>query len=227
MPQKLIVLLSIFLSLNTFAQKPKLLKWYINDQGFPFGYDHLTLSSDSIFFYTASTENGCYLAKGNWKIKKNKLYLNSWDSIRAYPKLHIDFIKGSDTNNVIIKSFDYFGDPITGLSLGLIKHNQRDISNAEIVFADSLGQFLLSKLEVEGFFLIYQFYNSSAFKYDSSIQSYKLEPYITQINIDIQPAAAGALDRGIYLINLGNGIFDIREDGLYSKGKRIYQIHKR
>lgn len=143
----------------THAQKPpQLKKWFWRDNGF-YSIDHLTLSSDSIFFYSSYCECGrVFVSKGTWKIKGNSLYLNGWDSTKAYPKPKLEFIKGeSEYVTIIVK--DYFQKPFDGISLELIPRGDSTNANAVMIFADSLGKFTISKTEYAAFYFVYQMHN--------------------------------------------------------------------
>jgi hypothetical protein len=218
------LILSIFIFNSLGAQDfPKLYKWYYRDNGFPFGIEHLTLSSDGIFFYTVSSESGkCFLAKGTWKQKGNKLYLIGFDSTLAYPKPKVEFVKGSDSL-LVITALDYFNKPFDGLTIGLLTPDTKNLYDGEYTFADSLGKFKVDKTKYSGFFFIYQWYNSDASLYDTTIQSYKITKDINGINVYLPIASAGALDRGISLINFGAQTFKIRDKGLRRKRELVYK----
>jgi len=154
--KQFIILLFLTTSFTiSFGQTPpQLVKWYYWDYGFPFGIKHLTLSSDSIFFFAISSENGLLVSKGTWMTKYNKLYLNSFGLKSAYPNLKIEFIEGEGSKTVTISSFDYFGKPFEGLGIRLFR--PEDTTNtafhqAEIFFVDSSGQLKISKARIQGF----------------------------------------------------------------------------
>src|SRR5688500_6525291 len=111
------IFFQLFITLAFSQTTPKLISWYYRDNQFPFGIEHLSLSSDGIFFFTISSESGqCLLAKGNWRKKRNTLILHSWDSTLAYPKPKIDLINESGKDTIIITAVDYFNMPFDGLT---------------------------------------------------------------------------------------------------------------
>jgi hypothetical protein len=217
MNYKIVIFLLFFYgkSIESIGQtRPQLIKWYYWDRGFTLGIEHLTLSSDSIFFFSISAESGAYISKGTYKIKRNKLYLNSFDSTRTYPNFKMEFIKGDSANDVTIFAKDYFNNPFEGLSVRPISRKDSSFYNSSPIFADSLGQIIISKEENWSFYFLYQFDNSDAFLIDKSIQNYLLEKEVKQINVYIDFASSGGLDRGIKFMTLGNNIYKVKRGGL-------------
>src|SRR5687768_641015 len=151
-------LLTLFLMLSVykaFAQtQPTVFKSYFNNED-RYIIDNLILSTDGLFFSFASCECGKeYYGKGRWQIKGNKLYLQGFDSTKAFPRSKINFIKGQPTDSVTIRAFDYFGKPMTSLLLGLI---YKDTSNSPFPeFVNKEGKLTIFKKDYSGFYLIYE-----------------------------------------------------------------------
>src|SRR5215211_7825114 len=103
MTRIILILTFIFLSIPvlTLAQKPKVVRSYYSKGGI-WCNNFLTLSDNGIFFYAGSCKNEVALSKGNWKIKGNKLYLHGWDSLKSYPKVKVDFLRGDTTGKIRI-----------------------------------------------------------------------------------------------------------------------------
>ncbi|MCF3110901.1 hypothetical protein LL912_19100 [Niabella sp. CC-SYL272] len=208
-------------------QQPTPFRSYVNNHGGIFGIDYLTLSSDHYYFFTASTEHGCVLAKGTWRIKGNKLYMKSLDSLQAYPLPRLEFIKGDTAEFVTIKTFDYFHKPFSGLALWPLRRGDSTLSEFDWLSPDSLKQFRISKKEFTGFCFIYQVRGQNIPLPDTS-GFYQFTSDLKQINIFINWPEAGALDRGIEIISFkGEAVFTIKEDGLYRGRKRIYTLQKK
>jgi hypothetical protein len=197
---------------------PKRVKYYQVDHGFPFGYDHLSLSSDHYYFFTASTESGCVLAKGQWEIRGDKLYMKGIDSSTVNLQARVELVKGDTTEWVTIKAYDYFGKPFRGLTLRPVRRGEEQLSEFDWPSPDSLNTIRLSKKEFSGFCLAYQANDAL-----DSIPFYELND-IQQITFYISWPEAGALDQPIRIITLKDGSFTIRRDGLYENGTRIYKL---
>lgn len=223
---KFLLISAVFLlSLGAHCQNtPKKVEWYYNDHGFPFGIDHLILSNDGMFFFTASTENGCILSKGNWVKRGNRLSLMGMDSVLAYPILKMSIKRDRPSDTLQLRVTDYFNESFEGFAVAFIYKNSKDLDNSDIIFLDSSGEVRVPKTKYEGYYFPYQMPYSEATLYDSLIQSYRIEPDISEISISINHPSPGALDRGIKLVKLGNGTFKIRGKGLYQKGKLVYKI---
>ncbi|MCH5719823.1 hypothetical protein [Niabella hibiscisoli] len=141
-----VFLAMLFLSFVSGAQPvPKRVKYYQVDHGFPFGYDHLSLSSDHYYFFTASTESGCVMAKGTWTIKGDQLYMKGIDSSTVNLQPRVELIKGDTTEWVTIKAYDYFGKPFRALTLRPVRRGEEQLSEFDWPGPDSLHTIRLSK----------------------------------------------------------------------------------
>jgi hypothetical protein len=120
--KRLLPIYLLFFSIVTFAQKkPAVYKSYFNKED-RFIIDNLILSTDGLFFSFASCECGKeYYGKGKWQIKGSKLYLNGFESTKAFPHAKVEKMNAySPTDSVTIKGFDYFGKPLKNLLVELI-----------------------------------------------------------------------------------------------------------
>lgn len=196
--------------------KPYIYKQYINNDD-RFIIDNLILSSDGLFFSFASCECGKeYYAKGNWKIKKNKLYLDSFDSTLAFPNSKISFINSQQTDSVIISGIDYFGKPMTSLLLGLI-YKDSTISRF-YEFVDNSGRLKISKKEYIGFFLIYEMREATGLLANKDYYHF-FGPDTKEALIHIDFAAAG-FDREPVTFKYPNKVFRLKSGGLFGKGSK-------
>ena len=176
----------------------------------------LVLANNGIFFYAGSCEDDVALSKGYWRIKGHKLYLKGWDSLKSYPKVRVDLLRGDTTESIKITATDYFGKPFNTLALELIAPNDfRDYK-----LPDSLGQFKVSKKDFKGFFIYFQ----SGHK-DSKF--YAFENNLTEVRIHIDFASQAGLDRPAFEHPFGKWTYLIKGNILYSKeGELIYKENK-
>ncbi len=207
----------IFKCCYIFAQvKPHIYKEYINNDDH-FIIDNLILSSDGLFFSFASCECGKeYYAKGNWKIKKKKLYLDSFDSTLAFPNSKISFINSNPTDSVTISGFDYFGKTMTGLMIGLI--NKDSSINVFYEFVDNSGKLKISKKDYAGFFLIYEMREPTGLMASKDI-FYFFKADTKEVLVQIDFAEAG-FDREPITFKYPNKVFRLKSGGLYGKGNK-------
>lgn len=201
----------------TFAQtKPTVYKSFFNNED-RFIVDNLVLSTDGLFFSFASCECGReYYGKGTWKIKGNKLYLQGFDSTKAFPNSKISFTKGQPTDSVTIRAYDYFGKPLTSLLLGLLLKDS--LQSPIYEFVDKNGKLTVSKKDYSAIYLIYEASDASGLLKKDDYY-YFFTPQTQEITIRIDFAAAG-LDREPVPFNYGRQTFTIRNGNLYGKGKK-------
>jgi hypothetical protein len=222
-----IILVILFLPFLGKGQKPaQVYRSFIRHNSFPLGIEHIVLGSDGIFFYANSADEKVFLAKGTWKIRQNQLYLNGWDSSKAYPKAKIDFVKGDKTEEVIILVKDYFKNPFPGFAIDLIPGQAIGDPNGlrRMLFSDSSGKIKLSKKDYSAFYFVYMSYNSELPAED--VEFYNLTEDISRVNISIDFAGNAGLDRGAALRKI-NAVFTLKKNGLYEKDKLVYKILKK
>jgi hypothetical protein len=199
---------------------PKIYRIYKADHGFPGGIEWLTLGTDGIFFYSSSCECGNErFAKGTWKISADKLYLSGFDSARSFPPAKVDTAEGEVTDKVLITARDYYGQPLKGLNIALLRN--RGVSNNETYsFTDSSGKLVVDKNEYIGFHLIYECHPSLT-KIGDTLKYHLFWPNSKQYDIHIDFAGA-AFDREPIAFNYGKKVYTIRTNKLIYKGKVVF-----
>jgi len=217
------LVLTIFFYYKGGSQTHTVYKRYTLPGKFPSGEQRLTLSSNGIFYYSVSVESRAVVAKGNWKIKGDKLHLTTWGRQKSYPKLKIDFVNQTDSGKALLSAKDVFQRPFCHLGIALIrKGSNGDFPN--YTYLDSSGKLTVDKDEYSTFYLLYQYGDSEAEEFDKNVQYYSFEPEVYQINMYIDFDGDAPLDRGVVVIDYGNHIFQMKKDGLYEKGKKIFNV---
>jgi hypothetical protein len=218
-------LLAIAFPGKGFSQIPTVYKRYTNSGEFPVGGQLLTLASNGIFYFSMSAESRAIVAKGSWKIKKDKLYLTAWSRQKSYPTLKIEFVNQPDTGKVVISATDAFHQPFNFLGVALIRKNSKGDYPA-LAYLDSTGKLIVDKNEYPSFYLLYQYGDSEAEEFDKNVKVYSFGQDIQQVKMHIDFDAGAPLDRGVVVIDYGNHVFNIKKDGLYEKGKRVFNIEE-
>jgi hypothetical protein len=220
--KRLLPLFLLFFATIAFAQqRPIVYKTYLNNQN-KFIIDNLILSSDSLFFFYTSCECGKeYYGKGKWHIKRNKLYLDGFDSTKAFPNATVDKIDADEpTDSVTIKAFDYFGKPTKNFVVELIYKNTSSFQSMP-QFADKTGNLTVSKKEYSGFFLIYETQDETGLLRKNDYH-YRFDENTKEIIVHFDFAAAG-FDRKPIPTNYGRKTFIIGNRKLLGKrGKTAF-----
>ncbi|MGZ3853209.1 MAG: hypothetical protein ACXVBX_10500, partial [Flavisolibacter sp.] len=197
------LLLTIFFFCKGSSQTPTVYKRYTLPGKFPSGVQTLTLSSDGIFYYSVSVESRAFVAKGNWKIKGDRMFLTTWSRQNSYPRLKIDFVKQSDTGKVLLSAKDAFQQPFRNLGVALIrKGSNGDFPN--YTYLDSTGKLTIDKNEYSTFYLLYQYGDSEAKEFDSTVQYYSFGPEVHQIKLYVDFDGSAPLNRGVVLFDYGS-----------------------
>jgi hypothetical protein len=219
-------LLAIAFLGKSFSQQPTAYKRFTNPGKFPVGGQLLTLGSNGIFYFSMSVESRAAVAKGNWKIKKDKLYLTAWSRGKSYPTLKIEFVNQPDTGKVVISAKDAFQRPFYRLGVALIRKDSNGDDYPALAYLDSTGKLIVDKKEYPAFYLLYQYGDSEAEEFDKNIQVYSFGQDIQQVNMHIDFDAGAPLDRGVVVIDYRNHVFKIKKEGLYEKGKRVFNTEE-
>jgi hypothetical protein len=196
---------------------------YTGEDNFFFG-EGLTLGTDGIFFFSRSCECGTErYGKGTWKIKGDKLYLNGFDSVQAFPQSKVEQIEGDTSGNVLLTATNHFGLPMRGLTVALLRNGRTD-GDAAFFYTDSTGKLLVDKKDFMGFYLIYECH-SSIVNIGDTLKYYLFSPKAKQYNIHIDFADAG-FDREPIAFNYGRKVYTIRRNKLLYKSKVLFTLDK-
>ncbi len=209
-------LLLLFATVAFAQQRPVVYKSYLNNQN-KFIIDNLILSSDSLFFFYTSCECGKeYYGKGKWHIERNKLYLDGFDSTKAFPNATVDNINADNpVDSVTIKAFDYFDKPMKSFMVELIYKNASSFQ-AIPQFADKTGRLTVSKKDFSGFFLIYEAQDETGLLRKNDYH-YGFEENTKEVIVHFDFAAAG-FDRQPIPTNYGHKTFIIGTKALLARG---------
>lgn len=179
----LILVLAFCGNLGLLAQsKPRIVRQFSNQMHF--SGELLTLSSDSVFFYTMSCEcNEIEYAKGKWEYKNGFMILRGFSNKESFPKSTItETRESSPQDSVWITATDYFGNAMPVPDLELIRVLKKGGSEYEKTWTkDSL---VLSKAEYAGFHLVYKL-SGAPFYVDDFSYRYLFNPFVSKINIQI------------------------------------------
>jgi len=223
--KRLLSLLLLFAN-ATFGQKqPTVYKVYLNNED-KFIIDNLILSSDGLFFSFASCECGKeFYGKGKWQIKGNKLYLNGFDSTKAFPHAKVEKKNANTpTDSVTIIAYDYFDKPIKNLAVELVYNNKVNFHTTPQFF-DETGKLKISKKEYRGFYLIYEAKDETGLL-EKRNYNYSFEQNTEEIVIHIDFAAAG-FDRQPMPFNFGSKTFTVSNHKLFGKDAKIAFVEVR
>jgi hypothetical protein len=215
-------LLFFFLSLSSlcYGQKPaKVYRTFISDNDRYVG-ERLTLGTDGIFFYSSSCECGNErYAKGTWRISKNKLYLNGFDSASAFPPSKIEEVTGQSTDQVLLTATNHYGLPLSGLTVAVLRDTV-NFNNVGYLHTDSTGKVMVDRKYFTGFYLIYECH-PAVVNIGDTLKTIMFNPNISQYNIHIDFANAG-FDREPIAFSYGKKVYTIRKNKLVYKNKVVF-----
>jgi hypothetical protein len=218
----LVAILLILLCQVGYSQQIKVYNRYFSAGSFPIGGETLTLASNGIYYHSYSAELMALVSKGTWKESAGKLQLRAWPAKKIYPKPVFEFKNGNDSN-ITISVKDVFGLPFNGFGLALIREDDTRMEHPEYIFLDSSGKLVLGKEDYLGFYMLYQYGDSKAEKYDNDVTVHAFNHQIDEIIISIAFDGCAPLDRGINFLDYNKQLYQIKDDGLYSKGNLVFK----
>ena len=198
-----------------FGQRPKELMYFFNKSD-RWCMNSITLSSDSVYFYSGSCESDAALAKGKWRIDSNRLTLSNFDRKDAWPAATVTAKEFYAADSVHFTITDYFGKPYRNLLMVFFDSTGKE----DEVYADSNGCIIIPKDRC----FVYDFnYRKSMDNRGVDSLSYTVKPHMNDIAITIDYPGYANLEHEIRTIDFEHLEFIINEGMLYDEtGKVVY-----
>jgi len=202
------------------AQQPHSLHYFFNRDTVGNCVRAITLSDDSVYFYSGVCETDVAIAKGKWVIDSDRLVLSNFDRTDSWPACKVSSKPFYAPDSVHFTVTDYFGKPFAGMRL-LVSDSA---GNAGYAYTDSAGCITLGKAQCVGYCFKYLLDEAEARNKEEN--GFTVTAGQNDITINIAFPAMADLGYGARVIDFEHLEFTIKEGVLTDDtGKPIYNNH--
>lgn|GEM_PF-1834961 len=199
-----------------FAQRPSEVMYFFNKTDRAC-INNITLSSDSIYFYTGICEDDAAVAKGKWKINNDTLTLTNFDRKDCWPHYAVTAKEYTSPDSVHVSITDYFGKPFHDMRITFFDSAGKEYYE----FADSNGLITLPRDHAVNYYFTLMNADSAMHKADSLAGVVKQG--MNDIAIVIDYPSSTRLGYELHPIDFERLTFIISDGMLYDEtGKVVY-----